>query len=205
MVRAYYEELLKEFYESGGSEDELYWLMSSVLLRKPEIHGEYRLRERLVDEIAELARGRVLDVGCGMGLLSFRLALKENVEKVVGIDSDPELIDFCIKVRNKISSKPRFIRGNFLDTKFQGTFDTVIFLYTLRHNRYNEFLRKALQLLEPSGNIIIGDIDMDGLRDKIIKFADRRRLKVLRNISLGMIGDRDREEKGRLFLMVLSR
>jgi len=40
-MREYYEEALKEFYESGGTEDELYWLMSSVLLREPSRHREF--------------------------------------------------------------------------------------------------------------------------------------------------------------------
>ena len=124
VMREYYEEALKEFYESGGTGDELYWLMNSVLLGGPSRHREFALRERLVDLIAEETEGRVLDVGCGMGILSFRLALKDNVERGVGIDTDREMIQFCIRLRERFSRRPHFMCGNFLDIEFEKPFDT---------------------------------------------------------------------------------
>ena len=203
VMREYYEEALKEFYESGGTEDELYWLMSSVLLREPSRHREFALRERLVDLIAEEAEGRVLDVGCGMGILSLRLALKDNVERVVGIDTDREMIQFCIRLRERFSPRSHFICGNLLDTEFERPFDTVIFLYSLRGSQIGKFLRKALTLLNPDERIIVGDFDFGSLRTRIEQFASREKLRTVKKRSLGtlLLGGR----KGDAFLMVLSR
>ncbi|WP_457752910.1 hypothetical protein [Thermococcus sp.] len=86
-LRLYYDEALKVFYEAGGSEEERYWLVSSMLVRYPAYRDEFEIRRRLMDLIVQEAEGRVLDAGCGLGILTFRMALKDEVEKVLVLTS----------------------------------------------------------------------------------------------------------------------
>lgn len=72
----------KFFYEAGGSEEELYWLVSSMLVRYPAYRDELKVRRKLMNWIVQETEGRVLDVGCGLGILTFRMALKDEVEKL---------------------------------------------------------------------------------------------------------------------------
>jgi len=162
-LRRYYDEALKVFYESGGSEEDLYWLVSSILIRYPEHR----------------------DVGCGLGILTFRMALKDEIKKAVGIDKFDELIKFCNRLRDKITKKAEFLHGDFLEAKFEEKFDCVVFLYTLHDYEPEPFLEKALKILRQEGRIIIGDFDIKGLRKKVKAFAQENGLEIVKDITIG--------------------
>jgi len=184
-LRRYYDEALKVFYESGGSEEDLYWLVSSILIRYPEHRDELEVRKRLMDSIAQEVGGKVLDAGCGLGILTFRMALKDEVKKAVGIDSSCGLINFCNRLRNRITEKAEFLCDDFLEVEFEEKFDCVVFLYTLHDYDPEPFLEKALKILRHEGRIIIGDFDIKGLRKKVKAFAQENGLKIVKDITVG--------------------
>ncbi|ALM75404.1 class I SAM-dependent methyltransferase [Thermococcus barophilus] len=184
-LKLYYEEALKVFYEAGGSEEELYWLVSSVLVRYPQHREELELRTRRTDLIAREVRGKVLDVGCGLGILTFRMALKDEVEKAVGIDKSQELVDFCNRLRGRITRKTEFLWGDFLEVKLGKEFDFIVFLYTLHDYEPEPFLEKALEVLSRDGKIIIGDFDIKGLREKVRTFAQENELRIVKDLTIG--------------------
>ena len=80
-LQLYHDEAIKVFYEKGGDEEDLYWLVSSILIRYPEHRDELKVRKRLMDLIVQEVGGKVLDVGCGLGILTFRMALKDEIKK----------------------------------------------------------------------------------------------------------------------------
>ena len=184
-LRRYYDEALKVFYESGGSEEDLYWLVSGILIRYSEHRGELEVRKRLMDSIVQEVEGKILDAGCGLGILTFRMALKDEVKKAVGIDSSCELINFCNRLRNRITEKAEFLCGDFLSVEVNGEFDCVVFLYTLHDHEPEPFLEKALKILIQEGRIIIGDFDIKGLRKKVKAFAQENGLEIVKDITVG--------------------
>ncbi|USS40183.1 class I SAM-dependent methyltransferase [Thermococcus aggregans] len=184
-LKLYYDEALKVFHDSGGSKEDLYWLVSSILVRFPEHRDELEVRKRLMDSIVQEVKGKVLDVGCGLGILTFRMASKDEVKKAVGIDSSCELIDFCNRLRSRITEKAEFLCTDFLSVEINGKFDCIVFLYTLHDYEPELFLEKALKLLKHEGRIIIGDFDVKGLREKVKAFAHENELEIVRDTTLG--------------------
>ena len=184
-LKLYYDEALKVFYEAGGCEEEFYWLVSSMLTRYPAYKDELKVRRKLMDLILQEVEGKVLDAGCGLGILTFRMALKDEIKKAVGIDKFDELIKFCNRLRDKITKKAEFLHGDFLEAKFEEKFDCVVFLYTLHDYDPEPFLEKALKILRYGGRIIIGDFDIKGLRKKVKAFAQENGLKIVKDITVG--------------------
>lgn len=180
-----YKEALEVFHQAGGSNEEFYWLVSSVLVRYPAYKRELEIRRKLMDLIVQEVEGRVLDVGCGLGILTFRMASKDEVKKAVGIDSSCELIEFCNRLRSRIMEKAEFLCSDFLSVDIDEKFDCIVFLYTLHDYEPEVFLEKALKILENGGKIIIGDFDVKGLGKKVKAFAQENRLEIVKDTTLG--------------------
>ncbi|NJE26889.1 class I SAM-dependent methyltransferase [Thermococcus sp. MV5] len=185
LLQLYHDEAIKVFYEKGGDEEDLYWLVSSILIRYPEHRDELEVRKRLMDLIVQEVDGKVLDAGCGLGILTFRMALKDEVKKAVGIDNSCELINFCNRLRNRITKKAEFLHGDFLEVEFGEKFNCIVFLYMLHDYEPEPFLEKALKILKQEGRIIIGDFDIKGLREKVKAFAQENGLKIVKDITIG--------------------
>lgn len=184
-LKLYYDEALKVFYKAGGCEEEFYWLISSMLVRYPAYKDELEIRRKLMDLIVQEVKGKILDAGCGLGILTFRMALKDRVKRTVGIDKSQELVDFCNRLRDRITKKAEFLHGDFLEAKFEEEFEFIVFLYTLHDYEPKPFLEKALETLSQNGKIVIGDFDINGLRGKIRTFAQKNELKIVKDITVG--------------------
>jgi SAM-dependent methyltransferase len=184
-LKLYYDEALKVFYEAGGSKEEFYWLISSMLVRYPAHRDELEVRRKLMDLIVQEVDGKVLDAGCGLGILTFRMALKDEVEKAMGIDKFDELIKFCNRLRDKITEKAEFLHGDFLEVELREKFNCIVFLYTLHDYEPKPFLEKALEALEEDGRIIVGDFDINGLREKVRVFTRENGLEIVKDITVG--------------------
>ncbi len=89
---------------------------------------------------------RVLDVGCGSGMLVFALGLA-GVKDVTGVDP------FMSAERN-LSTGGRLIRQDL--SEVQGLYDLIMFHHSFEHVRDPEAtLREALKLLTPGGRVLI--------------------------------------------------
>ena len=104
-------------------------------------------------DIAARHRGRVLDVGCGEGLLVQRLAGVSR--SVVGVDSDPESAR-CARRRlqSTASASVRLIRFENFDAD-QQSFDVITFVASIHHLPLRESLQRARQMLRPGGELAI--------------------------------------------------
>jgi len=103
----------------------------------------------------------------------------------MGIDKSQELVDFCNHLRDRITRKAEFLYGNFLGVKLGEGFDFIVFLYTLHDYEPKPFLEKVLEVLSQDGKIIIGDFDINGLREKVKTFAQKNELKIAKDITVG--------------------
>jgi 2-polyprenyl-3-methyl-5-hydroxy-6-metoxy-1,4-benzoquinol methylase len=104
-------------------------------------------------KIAARHRGRVLDVGCGEGLLAQRLAAVSA--NVVGIDADPDAIR---RARRRLQpvENASVVLARFEDYDPDDTaFDVVTFVASLHHVPLAATLDKARQMLRPGGELAV--------------------------------------------------
>jgi SAM-dependent methyltransferase len=137
--------------------------------------------------------GRILEVGCGPGLLSARLAQTHGLE-VIGLDLDPAQIKLAWA--NALGSsvgagrRPSFVVGDVAALPFDdGSFDVVISTFSLHHwSDPTAGLNEIARVLVPDGRALIWDLKLGGLpfHPAVVDAAER-----LAGSSLKVIGDRD--------------
>lgn len=126
-----------------------------------------RLFSAPLEELAKQAVGtRMLDVGCGHGLLCSMLALGFPDRFVVGIDPDPKKIDWARRSVGKLGNT----RFDVMDVQRLASiephsFDTVTVadvLYLLPTTEWPEFLAACHQLLKKGGRLLLKEAEDDG-------------------------------------------
>lgn len=120
--------------------------------------------ERTVERIRALKPKRVLEIGCGTGLLLFRLA--PHCESYHGTDFSQAALDYVGEQLAGLG--PEFAnvtlsrqQGNDLELE-AGAFDTIILNSVVQYFPSAEYLvnllREAIRILKPSGSIFLGDL-----------------------------------------------
>ena len=120
------------------------------------------IADSLLKEIPLTPAMRVLDFGCGTGLLTLRLC--PLVGSVMGVDSSAGMLDvlrtkiFKSNTRNVQTRNLDLERGDELD----GEYDLVVSSMTLHHIRDIEtLLLKLYKVLASGGCLCIADLDLD--------------------------------------------
>jgi len=113
---------------------------------------------------------RILDVGCGRGLVTCSLALK-NFE-VHGVDISVDALEIANKLAHKLGCRPTFhlIEGNdlpFADSYFDAAF-CVWTLHEIPQDQIQKISKELHRVLRKMGNVLI--IDQEGVASfEIIK------------------------------------
>jgi amino acid adenylation domain-containing protein/thioester reductase-like protein len=121
--------------------------------------------EHTVSRILELKPKRVLEIGCGTGLLLFRIA--PHCTQYVGTDISAEAIHYIEQVLQQsdrdwtqVSLLQR--AADALETAKTNTFDTVILNSVSQYFPDIDYLvsvlENAVQLIKPGGRIFLGDV-----------------------------------------------
>lgn len=100
----------------------------------------------------------VLDIGCSQGITT--ILLGRSGKKIIGIDIEVESIKYANELKAnesiEIQKNIEFICGDFLQYKFNNTFDTIIMGEILEHVFEPDlFIEKAKTLLNENGRIIV--------------------------------------------------
>lgn len=109
ILKFYYEEVFRMFWELGGGEEDFYWFVGSLLVRYFFYREELEIRKRFMEMIIDEVKGKVFDVGCGIGVLMFKMVLKNGVEMVVGVDRKEEVIEFCNCLGDRVMKNVKFV------------------------------------------------------------------------------------------------
>jgi len=91
--------------------------------------GLYRRYQLTFEHCGDLSGASVLDIGCGTGRYSIECA-KRGARKVVGVDFAPQMIEFSknIAADMGIGTRCEFLHADFLEHRFEGTFDVILAL-----------------------------------------------------------------------------
>ncbi|MDD5567604.1 MAG: methyltransferase domain-containing protein [Candidatus Omnitrophica bacterium] len=119
---------------------------------------------------------KVLDIGCGTGLLSLRLLQKAGCS-ITGIDISEEMLAI-FKGKIKESGLEQKIESRLMDIDSlnfkNNTFDAAVSSVVLHHLKDKpKALKKIYKLLKPGGLFVIGEVDMDSTGSH----ADTKRLQ----------------------------
>lgn len=126
------------------------------ILGYPEI-GIRRRAPTIIKELDIEKGDRILDVGCGVGILPLELAKKYNV-KVYGVDIDKEDIELAKKFKRILKIKNvDFSLGNITRLRFKsGSFDKIVCSEVLEHvSNDKKALKELKRVLKDNGKIII--------------------------------------------------
>lgn len=106
--------------------------------------------------------GRVVDVGCGFGMLAAVLALRDPARQVYGIDVDAGKI---ARAQRYFGSLPnvRFVEGDLAETTLPDADAIVIYdvLHHLRDTLVDRVLAQARARLGPKGRLVIKENDIE--------------------------------------------
>lgn len=109
--------------------------------------------------------GRVLDVGCGHGLGSIRLALAAPGRRVLGVDIDPAKLDLARRAA-AAAGVDRQVRFELVDEHWHpppGEFESVVcvdVLYLLPAERRQALLDACAAALVPGGRLVLKEMSL---------------------------------------------
>jgi 1-acyl-sn-glycerol-3-phosphate acyltransferase len=161
--------IVEEYYSSVDYHKDL--LFRNFIYKGPVLEWYMRVKVRLEDNYRFFndllpKKGRITDIGCGYGFLSYMLAMVSPERMVTGIDYDDDKIDVASHGISR-PSNAQFFCGDVLEMPFQPSHAFVIadVLHYMPEEFQTRVIRKCADQLEPGGMIIIRDADT-GLQKK---------------------------------------
>ena len=113
------------------------------------------------------------------------MVLFGNATEVVGVEPDRHIFEFSKRLE-KLAENIWFVSCDFLDRGLElGGFDTLAFSYILHDFDPRPFLERALEVLNRKGRIIVGDFDINGLRETLKRVARENGMKTVEDLTVG--------------------
>ena len=150
-----------------------------------ELYGEEQKNKynKVFNVIKNHYMNKVLDYGCGTGLLLEYLCYNANIQLLVGIDISNGMLS---KAKEKLSYKVDLILcdGEYLPLR-NNSFDTT-FMITVFQNLYNKELGlgKAISATKPNGLLIISVPNRGNLKKELlIKIFSQNNVELINKIN----------------------
>ncbi|MBL7763322.1 MAG: 1-acyl-sn-glycerol-3-phosphate acyltransferase [Chitinophagaceae bacterium] len=194
----------RQQYEKIRSEQEtpVYFkeqLIRNYLYKGPVLEWYMRVKIRLEDyykKFDELLpkEGKLLDIGCGYGFMSYMLNFTGPQRQITALDYDEEKIltaQHCFSKNDRVS----FLHADVLGFQFE-TYDGIVIsdvLHYLQPDDQRTVINRCIESLQPNGILIIRDGDAD--------LAERHKgTKLTEYFSTRFFGFNKTNEKGLSFL-----
>ena len=153
--------------------------------------AKLRLRDQILDSLALRGDERVLDVGCGRGLLAIGAAKRLKTGKVIGIDTwstfdlsgnTPDAAKANVKLEG-VADKVRIENGDALKLVYPDNHYDVVVSSLVLHNIPEQdgraqAVREMFRVLKPGGKLAIFDIFRTG------EYADVLRASGAKDVEL---------------------
>jgi ubiquinone/menaquinone biosynthesis C-methylase UbiE len=147
----------------------------------------FRVRKQRLLELLDGERGRVLDIGCGPGVLVPEM-LSRGFE-FWGVDAAPNMIEECCKSFGD-RARAHFSVGNATGLEFSPeSFDVVISAGVIDHIRdYERAIGEMLRVLRKDGTLIVAFPNLFSPSAWWRNFVFYPVLRVLRPLYFGLLG-----------------
>jgi len=144
------------------------------------------------------ARGRILDAGCGTGMLLERLAARGEA---MGLDLSPEMLARAAKRQSERAFAAALVCGDVQHLPFRdGAFESVVSTFAINAVPDLEMaLAEMLRVLQPGGSlafISVGESERGGLATRLAAGVWRREGDIIRDevAALRRLGMEPRRE-----------
>jgi ubiquinone/menaquinone biosynthesis C-methylase UbiE len=122
---------------------------------------ESTFKSKLIEQTRLQAGNRALDLGCGTGTLALLLKSRYPQADVLGIDSDPQILQIARGKRIRSGIEVEFEQAfsfalPFADDSFDCVVSSLVFHHLTRERKLSS-LREALRILRPGGRLHIAD------------------------------------------------
>ncbi len=125
------------------------------------LHQINPLRLNFIKERTSLKGKKVLDIGCGGGILTE--ALSEAGAEVIGIDASPQTIGVAMSHANSVNSKATYLEStveDFISKNQSDSFDVITCLEMLEHvPAPDKIIESCCALLKDKGDIFLSTIN----------------------------------------------
>ena len=122
------------------------------------LHKLNPLRVNYISSRFELKNKKVLDIGCGGGILSEELC--KHGAKVTGVDSSEKSINIAKQHSNEQGLNIDYIHSSILDIKALGKFDCIVCFEMIEHiNEPSKLIKKIVSLSNDNSHLFLSTIN----------------------------------------------
>jgi 1-acyl-sn-glycerol-3-phosphate acyltransferase len=153
---------------------------------KTRLEKNYQVFHELVPR-----QGKILDIGCGYGFMSYMLSFTSSQREITGIDYDEEKIETANHCFSKTSAL-HFVHSDVLYFSFE-KYDAIILadiLHYLQPEEQQRVMEKCIGQLNPGGIVIIRDGDTDAVtkhqRTRLTEFFSTKIFKSNKTTKKGL-------------------
>ncbi len=131
----------------------------------------------MLEQTGDIKGKKILDVGCGGGILSLPLLRLEG--KVFSLDPSPEMIEVLKQKAAAENLKTNTLNCNIEDCS-EKDFDIILLMDVVEHvENVNHFLGEVKSRLKQGGRIIISTINNNLLSKVFVKFMAEEILRII--------------------------
>lgn len=138
-------------------------LYSNYIYKSPILENYLKIKLKMEDNYAVFhqllpVKGKIMDIGCGYGFLSYMLSFLSEEREILGIDYDEDKIATAEHAYSKTENL-HFVAADIMDYEFQNqdAFVLMDVIHYLEPAAQEQLLQKCIDHLNPDGIILLRD------------------------------------------------
>lgn len=163
-ISAYFKQEFKQLSEEIETPDYFRTkLYSNYIYKSPILENYLKIKLKMEDNYAVFhqllpVKGKIMDIGCGYGFLSYMLSFLSEEREILGLDYDEDKIATAEHAYSKTDNL-HFVAADIMDYDFQDqdAFVLMDVIHYLEPAAQEQLLQKCIDHLNPDGIILLRD------------------------------------------------